>query len=200
LLRFYDPTSGRILLDGQDLRERDLDRLRDLTGYAPQDGFLFSRTLAENIAYARPDSGRAAIERAASMAQLASDVSGFPSGFDTVVGERGITLSGGQRQRASLARALVIEPDLLVLDDTLSSVDAQTEERILAELRRYMHDRTSIIVSHRISAVEHADWILVLEDGRIIDAGRHEDLIRREGLYARLHERQALAAEIERTA
>lgn len=200
LLRFYDPTSGRILLDGEDLRHRDLDHVRDITGYAPQDGFLFSRTLAENIAYARPDAGRDAIERAAAFAQLTNDVRGFPAGFDTVVGERGITLSGGQRQRASLARALLVEPELLVLDDTLSSVDAQTEERILAELRRYVHGRTSIIVSHRISAVEHADWILVLEEGRVLDEGRHADLVRRDGLYARLHERQALAAEIEKTA
>jgi ABC-type multidrug transport system fused ATPase/permease subunit len=197
LPRFYDPTAGRILLDGVDLRERDLEALRGMIGYAPQDSFLFSRSIAENIAYGAPDATRAAIEEAALRVRLRDEVAGFPGGFDAVIGERGVTLSGGQRQRVSLARALILEPELLLLDDTLSSVDASTEAAILEQLRQYRAGRTAIVVSHRISAVQDADWILVLEDGRLLDEGRHADLIARDGLYARLYERQRIAAELE---
>ncbi len=197
LLRLYDPTAGRILVDGVDSRERDLGALRALTGYAPQDAFLFSRTVAENIAYGRPGAAREQIEEMARRVRLHEEIAAFPDGYDTLVGERGMTLSGGQRQRLSLARALLLEPDLLLLDDTLSSVDTETEVEMLVELRRYLRGRTAIIISHRISAVEHADWILVLEQGSVTEQGTHEDLLRTGGLYARLHERQRLAAEIE---
>jgi len=197
LLRLYEPDSGRILIDGADIRERDLGSLRAVTGYAPQDAFLFSRTVAENIAYGRPEAGPARIREMARQVQLHEEIEAFPDGYDTLVGERGITLSGGQRQRLSLARALLLEPDLLLLDDTLSSVDTETETAMLTELRRYLRGRTAIIVSHRISAVEHADWILVFEQGAVTAEGTHAELLRGGGLYARLHERQRLAAEIE---
>ncbi len=197
VLRFYDVSAGRILIDGVDIRERDLAQLRGIIGYAPQDSFLFSRTIAANVAYGTPEAPRERIVEAAERVRFRDEIEKFPSGFDALVGERGVTLSGGQRQRTSLARALLLEPDLLLLDDTLSSVDAVIEEQILSQLRAYIIARTAIIVSHRISAVQHADTILVLEDGRVTDAGDHHALLQRGGLYARLHERQRLAAEIE---
>lgn len=197
ILRLHDPTAGRVLIDGRDLRERDLAAARAIVGYAPQDAFLFSRSLAENIAYGRPDAPVDLVARAAASAQLDADLAQFPQGLETLIGERGVTLSGGQRQRVSLARALLLEPDLLLLDDTLSSVDAETEASILAELVPFMAERTTLIVSHRISAVARADWILVLDEGRVIEEGIHADLVARGGLYARLHERQRLATEIE---
>jgi ATP-binding cassette subfamily B protein len=196
ILRFYDPTSGVIRLDGIDIRERDLGDVRATMGYAPQDGFLFSRTLADNVAYGRPGSDDASVERATKRAALAPEIGAFPRGLETLVGERGVTLSGGQRQRASLARAILLDPELLLLDDTLSAVDAETEEIILDELKQIMGERTSVIVSHRISAVQNADHILVLDDGRVVQEGRHEALIATEGLYARLYERQRLAEEV----
>jgi ATP-binding cassette subfamily B multidrug efflux pump len=197
LLRLYEPAAGRILVDGIDIRERDLGALRAVTGYAPQDAFLFSRTVAENIAYGRPEAPPEQIREMARGVRLHGEIEAFTERYDTLVGERGITLSGGQRQRLSLARALLLEPDLLLLDDTLSSVDTETEAAMLTELRRYLQGRTAIIVSHRISAVEHADWILVLEQGTVTEEGMHEQLLRGGGLYSRLYERQRLAAEIE---
>jgi len=195
--RFYDPTAGRVLLDGVDLRRRELSAVRGIIGYTPQDGFLFSRRLESNIAYGAPAATPEAVTAAAAQAQLADEIAAFPNGIRTLVGERGLTLSGGQRQRVALARALLLDPDLLLLDDTLASVDAATEEAILAQLRGFVRQRTAIIVSHRISAVRRADWILVLDQGAVIEQGRHEDLITRGGLYARLYERQRLAAELE---
>jgi ATP-binding cassette, subfamily B, multidrug efflux pump len=197
LLRLYDPTGGRVLLDEVDLRERDLTAARAIIGYAPQDAFLYSRSLKENIAFGEPEATPERVVAASERARLASDLAQFPQGLDTLIGERGVTLSGGQRQRVSLARALLLEPDLLLLDDTLSSVDAETETAILRELKPIVAARTTIIVSHRISAVQDSDWILVCDDGRVIDEGRHAELITRSGLYARLYERQRLAAEIE---
>lgn len=198
LLRFYEPTSGSIEVGGVDLRSLDLATLRGWIGYAPQDALLFSRTIAENIAYGRSDASRRAVAACAARARLADEIDGFPRGLDTLVGERGITLSGGQRQRASLARALLLDPRVLLLDDTLASVDAETEEEILQELENYLTTRTAIIVTHRISAVRAADWILVLEDGAISEEGTHGTLLARGGLYARMFERQRIAAEIER--
>ncbi len=200
ILRFYDPSSGRILIDDADVRERDLVSLRASIGYAPQDAFLFSRTIAENLAFGCPEAPRESIERVSRQVGFAEESATFPRGLDTMVGERGITLSGGQRQRVSLGRALLVEPDLLLLDDTLSHVDAETETRVLAELGGLMRGRTAIIVSHRISAVRHCDQILVLDEGRVIERGAHAELVALGGLYARILERQQIAAELEELA
>ncbi len=197
MLRFYDPVAGQILLDGKDLRQRSLTSVRSMIGYAPQDAFLFSRTILKNIAYGVPGAERKSIEEMATIARLDAEIRRFPGQYQTVVGERGITLSGGQRQRASLARALLMQPEILLLDDTLSAVDAHTEQEILRELRKILVQRTAIIVSHRISAVRGADLILVLDEGRVIERGDHRSLLKDNGLYKRLYTRQRLAEEIE---
>jgi len=162
----------------------------------PQEPFLFSETLAANIAYGVPTEDRDAVARAAGVAHLATDVSGFPDGFDTRVGERGITLSGGQKQRTAIARAILRDAPVLLLDDCLSNVDTQTEEAILAELRGEMRRRTTLIVSHRVSTVREADLILVLEHGEVVERGRHDELIALGGHYAALSKAQQLEEEI----
>jgi ATP-binding cassette subfamily B protein len=178
-------------LGGVDVRELSLSELRSLIGMVPQDVFLFSTTLRENIAYGRPEATEEEIWRAAELAGIAEEIRSFPDGLDTVVGERGLTLSGGQRQRIGIARALLLDPPILILDDALSSVDAQVEEEILRNLREVLRRKTAIVVAHRISAVRNADWIVVLSEGRIVEEGDHEGLLRRGGLYARLAELQA---------
>ena len=198
--RLYDPTQGRILLDGVPLPRLDPGSLRALIGMVPQDAFLFSDTIARNIglgqleADAHDDEG--AIEAAARVAQLDAQVQRFPAGYETLLGERGINLSGGQKQRAALARALARDPRILVLDDALSAVDTHTEARILTDLRSVTETRTTFIISHRVSAVMHADLILVLEEGRIVQRGRHADLIGEDGTYARLLRRQLLEEDL----
>jgi len=197
LPRVFDPPPGTVLLDGVDVRDYDLAWLRARIACAPQETFLFSATVAENIAYgvehAKPDE----IERAAHVAQLDGDVRSFPQGFATAVGERGITLSGGQKQRTAIARAVLRDAPVLLLDDCLSSVDTHTEEAILQGLRREMRRRTTLIVSHRVSTVRDADLILVLEDGAIVERGTHDDLLALGGLYAALCREQQLEEEIE---
>lgn len=197
LQRFYDPTYGRIVFDGVDVRERNIASVREITGYVPQDPLLFSRTIAENIAYGRADVTLGEIKDVAAQVRLTDEIKKFPGGLHALVGERGVTLSGGQRQRVSLARALITNPRLLLLDDTLSSVDATTEAEILEELVRITSTRTSIIATHRISAVEHADWILVLERGRVCEEGTHESLLALRGLYAKIYEQQRLKDVLE---
>jgi ATP-binding cassette, subfamily B, multidrug efflux pump len=194
--RLLDAEPGQVLIDGRPIREIPLGVLRASIGYVPQETFLFSETIAENIAFGVDDATPEAIERAAIEAGIAEDIDEFPQGFQTIVGERGITLSGGQKQRTAIARALIRRPKILILDDSLSSVDTYTEEKILAHLRRIMRGRTSLIVSHRVSTVKDADLIVVLEDGRIAERGTHETLITRGGLYAELYEKQLLEEEL----
>jgi len=218
LARLHDPPPGAVFIDGIDVREIPLATLRSAIGFVPQEPFLFSDTLADNVAFGldaqqdgtqRPQSSqnqktltgfafqrRERIEAAAAIARLDKDVADFPKGYETMVGERGITLSGGQKQRTALARAIVIDPRILILDDALSAVDTYTEEEILSRLRGVMRERTSIIVSHRISTVRDADVIFLLDQGRIAERGTHQELIGRDGLYAALHKKQLLEEEL----
>jgi ATP-binding cassette, subfamily B, multidrug efflux pump len=205
LARLYDPPPGTVFVDGTDVRELPLATLRGAVGFVPQEPFLFSDSLAANVAFGvdggatlsgSPDAREDRILSAASVARLDKDVADFPQGYETMVGERGITLSGGQKQRTALARAVAIDPKILILDDALSAVDTYTEEEILSRLRGVMRQRTSIIVSHRVSTVRDADLILVLDEGRVVARGTHEELIRGTGLYAELHKKQLLEEEL----
>jgi ATP-binding cassette subfamily B protein len=211
LARLHDPPPGTVFIDGIDVREIPLATLRSAIGFVPQEPFLFSDSLADNIAFgldAREegrdrqdgrdgqDWRKERIVSAAAIARLDKDIADFPKGYETMVGERGITLSGGQKQRTALARAIVIDPRILILDDALSAVDTYTEEEILSRLRGVMRERTSIIVSHRISTVRDADLIFLLDQGRIAERGTHDELIRQNGLYAELHKKQLLEEEL----
>ena len=216
LARLHDPPPGTVFIDGVDVREIPLAALRGAIGFVPQEPFLFSDTIADNVAFgldadqgarraspsgeredARLTASRAErIQAAAAVARLDKDLADFPKGYETMVGERGITLSGGQKQRTALARAIVIDPRILILDDALSAVDTYTEEEILSRLRSIMRERTSIIVSHRISTVRDADVIFLLDEGRIAERGTHDGLIRQNGLYAELHRKQLLEEEL----
>lgn len=212
IARLHEPPPGTVLIDGRDVRDWPLGSLRAAIGFVPQEPFLFSDTIADNVAFGldaraaeqggRPTDAawaperRARIEQAAAVARLDKDLPDFPKGYDTTVGERGITLSGGQKQRTALARAVAADPRILVLDDSLSAVDTYTEEEILSRLRAVMRQRTSIIVSHRISTVREADQILVLQDGRIVERGSHDALLEHDGVYAELHRQQLLEEEL----
>jgi ATP-binding cassette subfamily B protein len=212
LPRLHEPPPGTVFIDGIDVREIPLERLRGAIGFVPQEAFLFSDSLAENIRFAGDERLKpASIEdggsqvnpaedqmtHAAAIARLDKDVAEFPKGYDTVIGERGITLSGGQKQRTAIARAVYADPRILVLDDALSAVDTYTEDEILARLRGVMRERTSLIVAHRVSTVRQADQIFVLDAGRIVERGRHEDLVAHSGLYASLYRKQLLEEELE---
>ena len=198
LARLWEPPVGTLFVDGRDVTEIPLAALRAGLGYVPQDGFLFSRSIAENIALGRDDGGAAQVRAAAGVAGIAEEVERFPAGFDAVVGERGLTLSGGQRQRVTLARALTGAPPALVLDDAFASVDAAKEEEILTNMRRVVSGRTVLLMTHRLRAACTADRIVVLDAGRVVETGSHEELLRRGGLYARLWRIQQLEEEIAR--
>jgi ATP-binding cassette subfamily B protein len=197
--RVIEAPAGSLLIDDVPVDKYPLAQLRSAIGYVPQETFLFSNSLAKNIAFGVDEVEREKVEWAAEVAGLTDDVRDFPDGFDTLVGERGITLSGGQKQRTAIARAILREPKILILDDALSSVDTYTEEKILSKLRAVMRERTSIIVSHRVSTVRHADLICVLDDDRIIERGTHDELLALGGEYAELHERQLLEEELAAT-
>jgi ATP-binding cassette subfamily B protein len=203
--RRYNPPRGTVFVDGRDILDWPVEAYRQQVGIVDQEPFLFSDTIAANIAYGLPpgDRGRPPMEavlRAARVAQLDPEIAGFPGGYDTILGERGINLSGGQRQRSALARALARDPRLLILDDALAAVDTHTEEAILRGLRELLGNRTTLLISHRISAMSLADVIVYMERGRIIEQGTHTELLATRGAYYNLAQRQKLAEEIEETA
>jgi ATP-binding cassette subfamily B protein len=194
--RLLDATPGSVLIDGQPIRSLTLNTLRSNIGFVPQETFLFSETIRQNIAFGVPDATDEEIQQAATVAHIATEILEFPRGFQTMVGERGLTLSGGQKQRTAIARAIIRNPKILILDDALASVDTYTEEQILAGLRRVMQDRTTVFISHRISTARNADQIAVLVAGRIVERGTHDELLLRNGYYTSLYEKQRLEEEI----
>ena len=195
MFRFYDPSAGRVLLDGCDVRELEQSSLRRIFGLVPQEVALFNDTLRFNLAYAKPDASEAEIIEAARRAQLGDFLDRLPKGLDTRVGERGLKLSGGEKQRVGLARAILLDPAVLVLDEATSSLDSETEKEVQAALAEAAKGRTTVAVAHRLSTIAGADLILVMEDGRIVEQGRHEDLLSAGGLYAGLWRRQSDADE-----
>ena len=198
IARLWEVPEGTLFVDGKPIREWPLETLRRAVGYVPQDTFLFSETLRENIAFGVDNATDEEVHTAADVASIAAEIGEFPAQFDTMVGERGITLSGGQKQRAAIARAVIRDPKILILDDSLSSVDTGTEERILKRLDAILRQRTTILISHRVSTVQHADQIVVLRDGCIVERGTHAELLARGGYYADLYQKQLLEEELAR--
>lgn len=196
LLRLYNVESGKIKINGKDINKIPLKALRQNVGFVSQDPFLFSTTLAENINLAFDELDMDKVVEATKNADIYDNIIDFPEGFETMVGERGVTLSGGQKQRASIARALIKNPDILILDDCLSAVDAKTEVKILDNLNKIMKDKTSIIISHRISAVKEASQIIVLDEGKIVQNGNHEELKNQQGIYKEIYEKQQIEQAI----
>ena len=200
LLREYDVDKGAIYLNGHDIRNYRLTDLRSLMGYVPQDQFLFAASILDNIRFGNPNLSLSAVEEATKLAQVYQDIVAMPQGFDTIIGEKGVSLSGGQKQRLAMSRAMILDPDILILDDSLSAVDAKTEFAIIDNLKETRKDKTTIITAHRLSAVVHADLILVMQDGRIIERGRHEDLLALDSWYAQTYQSQQLEMKGEEDA
>ena len=200
LLREYDVDKGAIYLNGHDIRNYRLTDLRSLMGYVPQDQFLFATSILDNIRFGNPNLPLSAVEEATKLAQVYQDIVDMPQGFDTLIGEKGVSLSGGQKQRLAMSRAMILDPDILILDDSLSAVDAKTEYTIIDNLKETRKDKTTIITAHRLSAVVHADLILVLQNGQIIERGRHEDLLAMDGWYAQTYQSQQLEMKGEEDA
>lgn len=200
LLREYDVDQGAIYLNGHDIRAYRLADLRSLMGYVPQDQFLFASSILDNISFGNPDLPFSAVEEATQLAQVYQDIQAMPEGFDTVIGEKGVSLSGGQKQRLAMSRAMILNPDILILDDSLSAVDAKTEFAIIDNLKETRKDKTTIITAHRLSAVVHADLILVMQNGQIIERGTHEDLLALDGWYAQTYQSQQLEMKGEEDA
>ena len=200
LLREYDVDQGAIYLNGHDIRAYRLADLRSLMGYVPQDQFLFASSILDNIRFGNPDLPFSEVEEATKLAQVYQDIQAMPQGFDTVIGEKGVSLSGGQKQRLAMSRAMILNPDILILDDSLSAVDAKTEFAIIDNLKETRKDKTTIITAHRLSAVVHADLILVMQDGRIIERGTHEGLLALDGWYAQTYQSQQLEMKGEEDA
>ncbi|MGV3051252.1 ABC transporter ATP-binding protein [Streptococcus hyovaginalis] len=197
LLREYDVSDGSIKLNGHDLKAYDLTDLRSLMGYVPQDQMLFATSILDNVRFGNPKLHSDQVKEATRLSQVYEDIMAMPEQFDTLIGEKGVSLSGGQKQRIAMSRAMILDPDILILDDSLSAVDARTEHAIVDNLKRTRQDKTTIISAHRLSAVVHADLILVMQDGRIIERGRHDDLLAQNGWYARTYASQQLAEKIE---
>ena len=200
LLREYDVDKGAIYLNGHDIRDYRLTDLRSLMGYVPQDQFLFATSILDNIRFGNPKLPLSAVEEATKLAQVYQDIVATPQGFDTLIGEKGVSLSGGQKQRLAMSRAMILDPDILILDDSLSAVDAKTEYAIIDNLKEKRKDKTTIITAHRLSAVVHADLILVLQNGQIIERGPHEDLLALDGWYAQTYQSQQLEMKGEEDA
>ena len=197
--RIFDPPVGTVCIGGVDIRDVALDELRRSIGFVPQDPFLFSASLSENIAFGTPDASQEMIEKAATLAGIHEEILEFPEGYETTVGERGISLSGGEKQRVAIARALLLKPQIVIFDDPLSAVDAEREEFILGKLREFFHGRTSIIIAHRISAVMHADRTIVIDKGHIVERGSHEELIAAGGIYNRIWQLQQAERRVSRS-
>jgi len=198
LMRLYDPPSGTVFVDGVDIRQRELSKVRGMFGYVPQETFLFALSIADNISFGVDSLPLETVKHLAELAEIHSEIEGFSQGYETMVGERGITLSGGQKQRIAIARALAISPSILVLDDSLSAIDTETESAILEKLKEEISGLTNILIAHRISTVQHADLILVLNHGKLVEKGTHEELLGKEGYYSELYRMQQLEEEVEK--
>lgn len=197
LLREYNVTQGMIKLNGHNIENYRLEDLRRLIGYVPQDQFLFATSILENVRFGNPELSLEEVEEATKLSQVYDDIMAMPDNFNTLIGEKGVSLSGGQKQRLAMSRAMILNPDILILDDSLSAVDAKTEHAIIENLKETRQDKTTIITAHRLSAVVHADLILVMQNGRIIERGRHEDLIQQNGWYAKTYQSQQMEMEVQ---